>query len=239
MISAIGYLHEQDIIYRDLKPENLLIADDGHIKITDFGLARESITSTVGAEDGIPAQSIVGTPEYFAPELLTMEPYGKSADWWCVGILMFELMTGKSPFSQENEPPPIMFSKIKAGGMKSKIFQGSVAKRIHYPPEAMALILRFLDPNPHTRIGSDGLNEIKEHAFFSVYCAANIPNFSWDKVDNKELTPPWKPDNMRIQDNLDQGMNKRQAGTFANTAPMRGIGAHSQAILDGFEFDAY
>ena len=88
MISAIGYLHSQDIIYRDLKPENLLIADDGHLKITDFGLARERITSMAGAKDGKPAQSIVGTPEYFAPELLTMAPYGKSADWWTVGVII-------------------------------------------------------------------------------------------------------------------------------------------------------
>lgn len=79
--------------------------DDGHLKITDFGLARENITSAAG-KAGMAAKSIVGTPEYFAPEILMLVPYGKACDWWTVGVLMFELMTGRSPFNQATVSQP-------------------------------------------------------------------------------------------------------------------------------------
>jgi len=236
--SAIGYLHDQDIIYRDLKPENLLIGDDGHIKITDFGLARESITSMAGQDDGMAAKSIVGTPEYFAPEILTLAPYGKSADWWTVGVLMFELMSGRSPFNQENVSQPAMFQKIRMGGRQARIFEGKAAQRVkNYPPEAMDLILKLLDADPHTRIGTKGgINEIKEHPFFTEYCPRVIPGFTFDKLENKEIEPPWKPDNMNIKANVDGPVSRRAAGTFAATQQTSGV-KHDPAVLAGFEFE--
>jgi len=239
VISGMGYLHDQDIIYRDLKPENLLIADDGHIKIADFGLARDSITARAGAVDGEPAKSIVGTPEYFAPEILKMVPYGKSCDWWTVGVLMFELVTGRSPFHQDSSASqPAMFAKIRDGGAKSKIFQGAVAKKIDYPPEAKDLILRFLDPNPETRIGTvGGVQEIMDHPFFTEWAPKAIPGFSWEKLNNKDIAPPWLPQNMNIKANVDQ-QAQRSLGTFAHTHEVRGKPVMDKAELEqAFTFE--
>lgn len=87
------YLHTKNIIYRDLKPENLLIADDGYLKLTDFGFAKvvEGRTYT-----------LCGTPEYLAPEILLNKGHGKAVDWWTLGILVYEMNAGIDPFSDED-----------------------------------------------------------------------------------------------------------------------------------------
>jgi len=235
--SAIGYLHAQDIIYRDLKPENLLIADDGHIKITDFGLARESITGMAGAIDGEPAKSIVGTPEYFAPEILLMVPYGKAVDWWTVGVLTFELMTGVSPFHQEKVPQPQMFAKIKSGGAGDRIFEGRAARRLQYPPDAQDFILQLLNPNPETRLGTQGgFNDVKDHPCFTRFAPECLPGFTWDKLEAKEVNPPWKPASMNIRQNVDS--SNARAGTFMETKPLSNSSQHDPKVLSGFEFTA-
>ena len=88
ILLAICYMHEKNIIYRDLKPENLLIDKEGHIKIADFGFAKKLTNDRTF--------TLCGTPEYLAPEIIlgSKEGYGKSADWWALGILVYELLTG-------------------------------------------------------------------------------------------------------------------------------------------------
>ncbi len=92
---GIQHLHEHDIIYRDLKPENLLLDQDGHIRITDFGLSKLNIA------DNDFVRSICGTPEYLAPEIIRREPYGKVVDWWSLGTLIYEMIAGLPPFYGE------------------------------------------------------------------------------------------------------------------------------------------
>ena len=92
MVLALEHLHKNDVIYRDLKPENVLIDADGYIKITDFGLSRINVNETNKAK------TICGTPEYLAPEIIMKLGYGKSVDWWTLGSILFEMLKGIPPF---------------------------------------------------------------------------------------------------------------------------------------------
>ena len=96
IVLALEYLHENNIIYRDLKPENVMIGSDGYVKITDFGLSKRDVK---GEKD---ATSMCGTPEYFAPEVLSKQGHGKTVDWWTLGCFIFELFTGNPPYSSQN-----------------------------------------------------------------------------------------------------------------------------------------
>jgi RAC serine/threonine-protein kinase len=89
ILLALHYLHQKGIVYRDLKLENILLDSDGHIKITDFGLVKEGI----GTDET--TSTFCGTPEYLAPEVLEEEYYGRSVDWWALGVVMYELLVGK------------------------------------------------------------------------------------------------------------------------------------------------
>lgn len=110
---ALEYLHEQGIAYRDLKPENLLLDADGHIKITDFGLSKEGV-------EGNELHSLCGTPEYLAPEIILkkvsekreddVQSYGMGVDWWSLGTLIYEMITGLPPFYDKNRR--LMYNKI-------------------------------------------------------------------------------------------------------------------------------
>uniref|UniRef100_A0A8C5SI55 AKT serine/threonine kinase 1 n=1 Tax=Laticauda laticaudata TaxID=8630 RepID=A0A8C5SI55_LATLA len=124
IVSALDYLHsEKNVVYRDLKLENLMLDKDGHIKITDFGLCKE------GIKDGATMKTFCGTPEYLAPEVLEDNDYGRAVDWWGLGVVMYEMMCGRLPFyNQDHE----------------KLFELILMEEIRFPrtlsPEAKSLL---------------------------------------------------------------------------------------------------
>ncbi|VVA92729.1 unnamed protein product [Arabis nemorensis] len=179
LVLALEYLHSLKIVHRDLKPDNLLIAHNGHIKLTDFGLSKIGlINNTIdlsGHEsDATPRttshhflksqeeervrRSAVGTPDYLAPEILLGTEHGYAADWWSVGIILFELITGIPPFTASR--PEIIFDNILNG----KIPWPDVPGEMSY--EAQDLINRLLVHEPEKRLGANGAAEVKAHPFF-------------------------------------------------------------------------
>ncbi|KAB2011899.1 hypothetical protein ES319_D09G051700v1 [Gossypium barbadense] len=182
VVLALEYLHSLNVIHRDLKPNNLLIGQDGHIKLTDFGLSKVGLINSTDdlsgpsfgsrglTEDDEPKEqispkrerrqkhSVVGTPDYLAPEILLGMGHGATADWWSVGIILFELLVGLPPFNAET--PPLIFDNI----MNRNIPWPKVPEEMSY--EAYDLIDKLLTENPVQRLGATGASEVKQHVFF-------------------------------------------------------------------------
>ncbi|XP_075232869.1 AKT serine/threonine protein kinase [Lycorma delicatula] len=170
IISALGYLHEEGIIYRDLKLENLLLDKDGHIKIADFGLCKEDVYY------GRTTKTFCGTPEYLAPEVLEDNDYGRAVDWWGVGVVMYEMMCGRLPFY--NCDHDVLFTLIL---MEEVRFPRTISN------EARGLLSGLLIKDPNRRLGGgpDDAQEIKTHTFFS--------SINWNDLYHKKIPPPFKP----------------------------------------------
>jgi len=170
IILAIECLHSHNIVYRDLKPENVLLDDQGNIILTDFGLSKESVTS-----DNL-THTFCGTPEYLAPEVIHGSGYGKPVDWWSLGTLLYEMLTGLPPFYNQN-----------LHVMYEKIIRAKLTFPEYLSPEAKSLLTGLLDRDPKTRLGSGPTDaeEIKNHPFFK--------EIDWKKLYNRELSPPFKP----------------------------------------------
>lgn len=192
VILAIGFLHERGIIYRDLKPENILIAPDGHIRLTDFGFAKvignfNGSYRHSGDEEGGDDQSnekappqctwtLCGTPDYLAPEIVLSKGYGAPVDWYALGILIYEMLTGTPPFYSENQ---------------MKLYENIVHSPLSFPPDfdpiAKDLIMSLLDKNPTFRLGSSpvGVHDIMRHSWFR-----DVP---WETLLAKKIRPPFLP----------------------------------------------
>jgi tRNA A-37 threonylcarbamoyl transferase component Bud32 len=166
VVLAIGYLHSKAILFADLKPENIAIDSEGHVKLIDFGQCRRGITSMTGQPgDGVPYESnerLGGTHEYFAPELIRTKrkgPLGKALDWWTVGVLFFEMMMKVTPF--KGTDPPVDFEAIEDGEW-TQDWVDSPGMPFH----AQNLAASLLDPDPAERLGTRGTVEIMRHPFF-------------------------------------------------------------------------
>ena len=168
---ALEYLHSKGIVYRDLKPENILMDEDGYLKLADFGMAKK-------LKDDEKAMSFCGTPEYLAPEIITMEGHDKNADWWSFGILLFEMLCGLPPFYVENLDK--MYDMIKNNPVK-------FPKRITLSDDAKDVIKKLLEKNPKKRLGAqNGIEEIKKHPFFA--------SLDFDDIVQKKLKAPFIPE---------------------------------------------
>jgi protein-serine/threonine kinase len=161
------YLHKNGILYRDLKPENIILDEDGHIKLIDFGLAKDNIS-----ERNLTG-SFCGTNEYIPPELLKGEKYGFSFDWWTYGVLLYEMLFGKPPFSDRNTNS--LYRKI--------IFEEpSYSSNKNVSDEAVHLIKQLLQKNIKKRIAPE---KIPSHPFFK--------KLDFSEIVKLKIKPPFKP----------------------------------------------
>lgn len=213
LVLALEHLHRVKVAYRDLKPENILLEESGHLRITDFGLSKLNVVSDRGA------QTIAGTREYLAPEVYSMSKYGFAVDWWSLGVLIFEMITGVHPFLDDNKE--VMVRKITTPGVMQEIMPPNM------PSEAASLLFGLLAFNPLERLGSRGSEEIRSHPFFAP--------ISWDKLMRREISPPWKP---VVKDELDVGNFDAE---FTSEPVVDSVCTHQSVIMsatfDDFTFD--
>ena len=180
LLTALESLHEMNVIYRDLKPENILLDYQGHIALCDFGLCKLNMA------DNDKTNTFCGTPEYLAPELLLNQGYTRSVDWWTLGTLLYEMLTGLPPFYDEDIPT--MYQNILKNPLKFPSFLEKT--------DAQDLLILLLQKDPANRLND--ASQIRGHRFFK--------DIDWNKLLSKSYLPPFKPnvDNLLDTSNFDQ-----------------------------------
>lgn len=197
ILLALEHLHQFDIAYRDLKPENVLIDKDGYIRITDFGLSKK------GIKGNRETNSVCGTPEYLAPEVLFQLGHGKAVDWWTLGAILFEMLTGLPPFYTPNREE--LFKKIKFYTLRYPDFLSENAKN---------LLDGLFQKDPEKRLGGGARDaeEIKAHPWFA--------QVDWNAYLRKEIKAPFVPIIKTEMDvsNFDTEFTEAPIGSYGDSA---------------------
>ncbi|XP_054628364.1 serine/threonine-protein kinase N2-like isoform X12 [Dunckerocampus dactyliophorus] len=216
VLLALEFLHANKIIYRDLKLDNLLMDADGFVKMTDFGLCKE------GMGHGDRTSTFCGTPEFLAPEVLTDDDYTRAVDWWGMGVLIYEMLVGESPFLGEDE---------------EEVFDSIVNDDVQYPPslpaDAVAIIQKLLKKNPLKRLGAGerDANELKGEMFFQ--------DVDWGALLAKKVKPPFLPSIKDWADvsNFDDDFTRLQP-VLSPPAEPGSLSAEQQSAFADFDFCA-
>lgn len=216
VVLGLQYLHDNKIIYRDLKLDNLLLDADGFVKIADFGLCKERIGF------GDTTGTFCGTPEFLAPEVLTQTFYTRAVDWWGLGVLIFEMLVGESPFSGDSE---------------EEVFDSIVNHEVLYPRflsiEAVNIMRRLLRKNPSRRLGASesDAEEVKKQPFFR--------SINWENLLARKTKPPFKPTIKAPDDvcNFDLEFT-REEPQLSPPKETRKLSTYDQMMFQDFDYAA-
>ncbi|CAG9327561.1 unnamed protein product [Blepharisma stoltei] len=209
LVIAFEYLHKNNIIHRDIKPENIVLDDLGYAHLTDFGIARVFQPEN--------SNETSGTPGYMAPEVLCRQNHGFAVDYFALGVLGFEFMTGRRPYLGKDRKEirdAILARQVQL--KRSDIPEG-------WSLEAADFINKLIQRKPQNRLGSLGVEEVKEHAW--------LRDVQWEKLFDKNLNPPYKPP---VADNFDsrQVMNGWKDEISSSTKE-----ASNQGLFNGYFYD--
>uniref|UniRef100_A0A8C5AMS4 Protein kinase C n=1 Tax=Gadus morhua TaxID=8049 RepID=A0A8C5AMS4_GADMO len=209
IICGLQFLHSKGVIYRDLKLDNVMLDQDGHIKIADFGMCKENVFGENRAT------TFCGTPDYIAPEILLGQKYSFSVDWWSFGVLLYEMLIGQSPFHGDDE---------------DELFESIRMDTPHYPrwitKEAKDLMEKLFERDPTRRLGIVG--NICSHPFFKT--------INWTALERREIDPPFKPKVKSANDcsNFDREfLSEKPRLSFSDK---NFIDSMDQTAFDGFSF---
>uniref|UniRef100_A0A3B1K8T4 protein kinase C n=1 Tax=Astyanax mexicanus TaxID=7994 RepID=A0A3B1K8T4_ASTMX len=216
VVLGLQFLHEHKIVYRDLKLDNLLLDTEGYVKIADFGLCKEGM----GYQDR--TSTFCGTPEFLAPEVLTETSYTRAVDWWGLGVLIFEMLVGESPFPGDDE---------------EEVFDSIVNDEVRYPrflsTEAISIMRRLLRRNPDRRLGAGerDAEEVKKHPF--------LRNVDWGALLAKKIQPPFVPTIKGREDvsNFDDEFTS-EAPILTPPREPRVLTANEQELFTDFDYIA-
>uniref|UniRef100_A0A8C7R3T8 Ribosomal protein S6 kinase n=1 Tax=Oncorhynchus mykiss TaxID=8022 RepID=A0A8C7R3T8_ONCMY len=211
---ALGHLHLKGIIYRDLKPENIMLSNNGHVKLTDFGLCKESI------HDGTVTHTFCGTIEYMAPEILMRSGHNRAVDWWSLGALMYDMLTGAPPFTGENRKKTI-----------DKILKCKLNLPPYLTQEARDLLKKLLKRNASLRLGAGpgDSSEIQSHPFFR--------HINWDDLLAHKVEPPFKPF-LQSADDVSQFDSKFTSQTPVDSPDDSTLSESANQVFLGFTYVA-
>lgn len=220
---AIEAVHGCQVLYRDLKPENVLLAEDGHVKISDFGLSKPNVTDPL-----VGATSMCGTPEYMAPEIFS-EPHqhGLAVDFWALGTLLFELLDGHPPwYAKDRSQTKNLFAKITKSAFKPP----KMMKSQKLSKDGLDLLKALLEKDKKIRLGSKGIAEVKAHPFFAMV--------DFDNLLDKKIDPPYQP---KRHDLPASSKKTSWSDVELRTEPPRSMDITSEKfdqIFAGFDFQA-
>ncbi|KAM7451136.1 Serine/threonine-protein kinase N2 [Porites harrisoni] len=216
VVLGLQYLHEHEIVYRDLKLDNLLLDSEGYVKIADFGLCKEGMG--YGARTG----TFCGTPEFLAPEVLTETSYTRAVDWWGLGVLIFEMLVGESPFPGDDE---------------EEVFDSIVNDEVRYPrflsTEAIAIMRRLLRRNPERRLGASekDAEDVRKQPFFR--------DMNWDDLLARKVRPPFVPSVKHAEDvsNFDEEFTSEDP-VLTPPKEIRTLSDEEQTLFADFNYTA-
>lgn len=211
LVFGLGYLHENEIVHRDVKPNNILVDRDGHVKLTDFGLAETTVAMT---------GRIIGTPDYMAPEVILGKSQSSSLDWWAIGCVLFEMLVGAPPFIDAT--PEKIFARILA---HERIDWDDLPPEVKVDAESRDLIDWLLKPKPADRPSQ---REIMNHAFFS--------GLDWRSIRTCSYQSPLKK-HVQVDRNYNMDTALTDFPIYVNeaepmTAPYQHMGNESIASID-------